>query len=291
MKPYLERVVPENERSLIVKHLVMPYFDAPFHFHPEYELTYILRGYGQRFVGETTERFEANDFVLIGPNLPHFWRSDTDFYCDNQEQICEAFVIQFSQKLVEQLLLPFPEFIALQGVLAQAEKGLVFENCVKNSTLFISILQDLCNASPGRQMIIFLQLLQELSVSPPPRLLLTGLEYNYTARETEAQRMGRILDYTIQNFQHTISLADIAGVAHLSEAAFCRYFRQRTRKTYTAYINELRVNHARQLLISSDLSVSQVALEAGFQNLSYFHRIFRKATGNSPLQFRSLYRA
>ncbi len=239
-------------------------------------------------MGDSVERYREGDFVLLGPNLAHFWRSDADFYDTRQGLVSESIVIQFQSTLVDRLLRPFPEFGPLVSVLAQADRGVIFETDSDYSAGYESFLLDICTAPATGQVLFFLQLLHSLSGHPHTRLL-AGENYSSRPSDAETNRMGRILDYTILHFRDPVTLAEIAEVAHLSEPAFCRYFQKRTRKTYFTYLNELRMSHARQLLIETSMSISQVALEAGFQNLSYFHRLFRKQTQYSPLHFRRLY--
>ncbi|MCU0324767.1 MAG: AraC family transcriptional regulator [Spirosomaceae bacterium] len=275
MKALYEKISLEESASFLIKKFAVRYFDAPLHFHPEYELTYIINGYGKRFVGDSVEEFSSGDLVLLGSNIPHFWCCDKDFYEDDKLK-AEAIVIQFSVDFVEKIIGNIPEFKGVYGLLKKSNLGLKFAN---NE----SITNTLYQISESRNIIQFLDFLTVLS----------QVEHGILASQTskpdtnENERMRRILDFTLNHFTEEISVEKVAEIAHLSVPSFCRYFKQRTRKTYIDYLNELRIAHARRLLMTTDFSISQVGLECGFQNLSNFHRVFKKLVGETPLRFRA----
>jgi AraC-like DNA-binding protein len=286
MKPSYEKLPVGPERSLQVKHFSMAYFDSPFHFHPEYELTYIVRGSGLRFVGDHVGSFIPGDLVLLGPNLPHFWQSSREHYQQDSPLECEAIVLHFSEQLVDTLSKAIPEFEGIRSLASVARSGLFFDP--EGLGDITQLLTRLESQSPGSRLIDFLQVLNLLSQTPSP-VQLAGTSFQPTTSFLETERMQRILEHSLLSFREPITLSEIAAIAHLSEAAFCRYFKKRCQKPYFSYLNELRIGHARQLLSSSWLSIGQIALESGFSNLSHFHRQFQRLTGVSPLRYRQLY--
>ena len=266
-------------------HLKLAYFDAPWHFHPEYELTYIVRSHGKRFVGDHVEPFAPGDLVLLGPDLPHFWRSDDDDYRLDSDCKAEAIVIQFAQLLGTSLLAQLPETQAIVALLNRARYGLRFgsEKVAEVKPTLEHLLQ--CNSL--ERLLSLLQLLQQLT-DDPDAVMLASDNYALKASEAETERMKRVLDFMLAHFREEIRVEDIASVAGMAQAAFCRYFRKRTRKSFITYLNELRISHARKLLVQSDLSISQVGLECGFNNISHFHRQFKLHNGTTPLKYQSL---
>ena len=100
--------------------------------------------------------------------------------------------------------------------------------------------------------------------------------------------MGDIFDYTFQHFSEPISLTQISSVANMTTNAFCKYFKQRTNKTYFQLLTEVRIEHACKLLNKDkDLSVSEIALHSGFQNISNFNRKFKSVKSMTPSQFKN----
>lgn len=286
MKPSYEKLPVGPDRSLQVKHFSLPYFDSPFHFHPEYELTYIVRGSGQRFVGHNVATFSAGDLVLLGPDLPHFWKSSSEYYEENSVLQCEAVVVHFSQQLAASIFNVLPEFESIKALITSATSGLFFD--IENHPEISILLLNLQSNLPSDQLVNFFQLLNLLTQVPTPTRL-AGTSFQLSGDSAENERMRRILEYTMLHFSEPITLKEIAAIAHLSEAAFCRYFKKRCLKSYFSYLNELRISQAKQLISSSWMSVGQVALESGFSNLSHFHRQFQRQTGVSPLRYRQLY--
>ncbi|WP_435357172.1 helix-turn-helix domain-containing protein [Emticicia sp. SJ17W-69] len=278
MRAFFEKIPAIEETSFLARRILLSYFDAPLHYHPEYELTLILQGNGKRFVGDSIENFEPGDLVLLGSNLPHFWRSEKTFY-ENKEPIAEAIVIQFSIDFVKNIFEKLPECKSIIKMLHLSKSGIRFP------VMFQTYLEKVVEAHGIKRLILLIDLLGNLSQTSHYQLLASE-HFNIKPDDVENERMRKILEFTLDNFQNEISIQAIAEIAHLTVPSFCRYFKSRTRKTYVDYLNEIRVSHARKLLIDSELGISQVGLECGFQNLSHFHRIFKNQVGLTPLVYR-----
>ncbi|GAB3321641.1 AraC family transcriptional regulator [Larkinella ripae] len=285
MKALFEKIELGDHNSLRVIHLELPYFDAPWHFHPEYELTYIVHSHGKRFVGDHVEPFDAGDLVLLGPDLPHFWRNDDEYYQPDSDQQAEAIVVQFAKTLGDSLLPQLPETRSLSALLNRARYGLRFG--AKKTADVKTVLESLLHCEGLERLLRLLHLLEQLA-DDPDAVMLASDNYELKASEAETERMKRVLDYMLAHFREEIRVDDMASVAGMAPAAFCRYFRKRTRKSFIEYLNELRISHARKLLVQSDLSISQVGLECGFNNISHFHRQFKLHNGTTPLKYQSL---
>lgn len=281
MKALFEHVTIGEQNSLLVKHIQVAQFDAPWHYHPEYELTSIIRSSGKRFVGDHIGTFDAGDLVLIGPNLPHFWRNDEE---QPANQPAEAVVIQFSAALGNLIQNHLPEAGAIRHLLARAPFGVQFPASVGQQVQ--NKLEQLTTLTGMEQLLAFLGLLNQLAFSPISTLLASG-GYQLSVSEAETERMKRVLDYMVTHFKTEIRIEQIASVAGMAPAAFCRYFRRRTNKSFVEYLHELRISHARKLLTHNDMSIGQIGLECGFNNMSHFHRQFRRLSGISPLHYRA----
>ncbi len=283
MKPQLEKLAIEGAGSYLVRHFKKPYFDAPWHYHPEYELTYIVNSSGQRFVGDHVAPFYDGDLVLLGSNLPHFWRNGPEFYQSNPDLCGESIVIQFPQSSMSDFFEKVTEFKTIQELLKRAARGISFSADVAQR--IAPHLLQLSHLPEGFRFVSFLHILLQLA-QDKDAVLLAGSAYQITNNEVDTERMKRIIEFTLAHFQEEILLEEVAETAHLTVPAFCRYFKKRTQKTYVDFLNSLRISHARKLLTDSELSVAQVGLECGFHNLSNFHQVFKRQTGLSPLRYK-----
>ena len=287
MKPIYEKIPIADSFSLIIRNFENSYIDAPWHYHPEYELTYVVKGNGKRFVGDNISNFEENDLILLGSALPHFWRCEDKFYEIPSNFTSQWLVIQFSKEFVEQVLFKVPELQPVALLLKESVQGLTFSR--HTSQQAGQRIFQLLRLTPSEQLLGFLNLLHDLSKDTQRQKLATN-GYRILMNKEETDRMKRILEYTLSNFRNEISLETIAEISHLSVAAFCRYFKKRTQKTYINYLNEIRVSHACRMLIEDNLSVEQIGPACGFNNSSNFHRIFKKQTGVIPSQYIKLYK-
>jgi transcriptional regulator GlxA family with amidase domain len=119
--------------------------------------------------------------------------------------------------------------------------------------------------------------------------LLSSIGFRHDFEAAENDRINNIYNYSISNFKRKIQLADVAEIAKVSPNSFCRYFKSRTGKTYSQFINEIRVGTACKLLIENRISVKEICYQSGFHNFASFHKYFKEITGKSPLNYQKEY--
>ncbi|GAB3547960.1 cupin domain-containing protein [Spirosoma fluminis] len=287
MKALFEKVTINERSSLLVRRFQLAYFDAPWHYHPEYELTYIVRGHGRRFVGDHLESFQDGDLVLLGPNLPHFWRNDESFYQADSDKQVESIVIQFPVTLDQQVLAAIPEAEPVRRLFERARYGLCFSPAMRQR---VAAELDALPAHTALTQVVSLLTILNTLATDRDAYLLASEGYQLAPGAAETERMKRILDCILTHFRDELPLEQVASIAGMTPAAFCRYFRKRTRKTFVEYVTELRISYARNLLAQGDLSISQVGLESGFTTISHFHRHFKRQTGLTPLRYQAVVR-
>ncbi len=278
MLPDLEHVVPTPGRSLAWDAFDLPCFSYRWHFHPEYELTLITSGHGRRFVGDSIEPFDAGDLVLLGPHLPHTWYSAV-----TRGQRSRAVVIRFAAGFLGESFFERPELSRVNSLLGRSSRGIVFGESA--SRRIAPALEATCNAAPFEQLLALLQILQRLAVQGRGRLL-SSLAYDSAPRSRDAKRLDRACRYFLAHLDRPLSLAEVAAVANLSPAGFSRFFRRMTGRTFVGWGHEVRVGHACRLLVQTDRSVLDIAIDSGFGNLSNFNRVFRRLRGRTPREFR-----
>ncbi|ARA94324.1 hypothetical protein AWN76_014955 [Rhodothermaceae bacterium RA] len=274
--------------ALLVRDLRDPYFDPHWHFHPEYQLFVVLEGTGTRFVGDQVERFGPGDLVLTGPNLPHVWRSDEAYFARDSDLMTHGIVVYFRDDLLADPVLETQEGIMIKHLLDRSAHGLAFTGPTRDQV--IPLLRALVQAEGFARMLGLLQILHTLALSDDVQVLSReGLGVALTS--TDGERMERVLSYVMGRFTEPLRLADVAAVASMTPTAFCRYFKERTNKTLTQFIAELRIGYACKLLVEEDLSISQVSFECGYRTLSNFNRQFKAISGLTPSDYRRKYAA
>ena len=254
--------------------IIVPAFEFKWHYHPEYELTYIVSGSGYRIVGNSHEHFSAGDLVLLGSNLPHTWWGKQE---DGSPS--EAIVIQFSNAFIEPFL-QLQESQSIKELLAKASRGLRWD---KEEMLFHSI-KELGNQAEFNRILSLLSILQTLSQKEPTQLASDSYQ-NVLSKKFES-RINKVCSYLQLHFSESISLKQVADLVYMSESNFCKFFKKATSTTFSDYLNELRINEACHLLLSTEDNISKIAHDSGFESLSYFNRVFLKKMKLTPSVFR-----
>lgn len=261
-----------------------PQFTCGWHFHPEVELTLITAGTGQRLVGDSIESYAPGDLTLIGSELPHAYVSDVAEGNGSQE----AVVAQFGTDFLGAAFFDRPEFEQIATLLHRAERGVVFTgNAAARAGVDFRSFGTLDQAP---RTIALLELLLVLaSAEAAPRSLASAQFHPPLDRAAHA-RLNDVCQYLASSYAGKLSLSQVADVAHMSPAAFSRFFHRTMGHTVTAHLIELRIASACRLLIDTDLPIADVAARSGHQNLSNFNRRFRYAKQMSPREYRATFR-
>lgn len=276
MKAVFEDIASKkgNESFLAYSFAVLG-FEFKWHYHPEYELTLITKGYGKRLVGDSYENFETGDLVLLGPDLPHTWSSD-----QTDDRSSSAVVIQFTQEFVNAFL-QLNEFSKVSSLLSASSRGLYFPNAL---TVFRSI-ELLPETSGVEKVTALLTILQKLTEQKCIKL--SSEYFNPVKGEETENRINRACQFIQQNASKEITLEQTADLIHLSKSAFSKFFKRATGKTFSDYVNDIRIGNACHLLTESDKAINEIAFQTGFESLTYFNRVFLRKKGITPRQFRT----
>ena len=282
MKLMHEHIDFPLQSAIKVKWQRKPHFTYPWHFHSEYEILYVIEGAGNSFVANNIENFQSGDLALLGSNLPHFWRSDEKYHAKDSQENINYIVIQFSNELLNESLFKFVEFQLISDLLKQSARGIRFLEpfSEKAGKKIIKIAR-----SKGfKQLILLFELLQEFGKTDQYRLLASEL-YNEQEQNFSNDRMAKVLHYINTSYQQKVELEKVASIANLHPSAFCRYFKEKTGKSLSEYLNNMRLSYACRLILEGNLSISQVCFESGFNNLSNFNRTFKKHTAYTPTEY------
>jgi len=276
-KSQFERIEMPGDSSFAWKEIAGRHFMAPFHHHPEMELTLITAGHGQRFVGNTVEPFQAGDVVLLGPHLPHAWFSDAR--CRKSS----AIVVQFHPETLGGGVLKAPELGSIRNLLNQAAKGVVIEGEV--AMIMQTRLAALGGLTPVQRLGLLLELLEQASPSALRRDL--GAESpEETVSLIDRKRLDEVLRYIHAHHQRSLTLPEVAKVVGLGPESFSRFFRRLTGHTFIETLIQIRLASALALLRESTDTIAAVAYACGFEDLSNFNRQFRRSYGITPSEAR-----
>lgn len=283
MKPRHEKLMLEPKYSFVLQKDVYPYYPTPWHYHPEYELVLVVKSSGKRTVGNHEEPFTDGDLVFLGPNLPHSFQNDPDYYRGDPSLSAEAIVIHFTEDFLGRDFFKLPEMVRVNQLFRQARFGLKVQGRTRQK--IAAIMEEMPGMSGHGRIIALLSILEMLSGSDEVVTLASrGFVQQYD--ESGDDRITKVHAYIMKNFSRDISLADAAAVANMSIPAFCRFFKACTRKAFSVYLNETRVGYACKLLLEEKYNIAQVCYVSGFNNMSNFYRQFKKMTGKSPLQYK-----
>lgn len=282
MKPLLFRIPSVDDRSFRIEQDNLPHFYGHLHFHPEIQLTLIQEGEGTLIVGDKIDRFTRYDILMLGTNLPHVLRSDPEYFQPDSTRRSTSVSVLFRAEQLEASVLGLPETRHLKQLLQESQHGVRFR-CREGHPLV-----DQVAAIPGmRPFEQFLTLLKVLDyvAGNPTREVLSVTAYEQPQRPEDHRRLERVFSYILENYASSITLEDVANIANLTPGAFCRFFRQHTRKTFSTLLNEVRIEHACRHLRESKQTISQIAFSCGYTNLSNFNRQFKEITGMPPGEY------
>lgn len=283
MQAQFEKLDLPDNQSFRIHQAVHPYFMTPWHFHPEYELLLIEKSSGTRMVGNHLERFEPGDLVFIASNLPHVWKNDKAYYKANSRLTAHATVIHFMADFWQEVFSMLPECKQIKRLFEYSRQGIKF---LKPTRQHLAKQIKMLKQQEGFSALLnFIVLLQKMAETDDYELLASP-HFSLSVDRTDCERFKRVIDYTMKHFTEHLSLQDVSEQANLTPTAFCRYFKQRTQKSFTQFLTSMRVSYACKLLIESQMPVTQIAYESGFRNQSNFNQQFKAFTKQTPGNYR-----
>ncbi len=258
-------------------------FTYPVHFHPEFEINFIVNaGGGRRIVGDHIGTINKFELVMVGPDLFHGWENPNN-YTHSPHQI----TIQFSSNLFDNKLLQKKIFRPIDILLKNAQRGILFSN--ETSELLKKQFFDLPKKRGFESYIAFQSLLYELAVSPNQSYL-TNLSFQENKDIFNSDKIEKVYNYVRKNHNHKIMLNEVASLLNMSIVSFSRLIKQRTGKSFVDFVNEIRLGYATRMIIETNKSISEICYECGFNNISNFNRTFKKRQNFTPSQFRNFFK-
>jgi AraC-like DNA-binding protein len=282
MKPQLLKVSNDLVHSFSSRQDKVPYVNNHWHYHPEVELIYFKHGNGTRFIGDSIQHFKSGDVYLLGTHLPHYWRFDDVYFEDEANNHADVSVIHFCEDFWGATFLQLSENLPIRNILEKSKQGIEVTGADKLQVG--KLIESIIYAEGPKKIMLLMEALMNISTSKQTKVISSiGSRVDFASSEND--RINAIYNYAIANFKNKIQIEEMAEVANISPNSFCRYFKSRTRKTFSQFINEIRVGHACKLLIENKLNLKQICYESGFHNFTSFHKYFKSITGKSPLMY------
>lgn len=286
MKIAVQKSPISDNHAFEVRYLASPHFDQNWHFHSEYQLFTVEKGTGTRFVGDHVSPFKKNDLVFTGPNLPHLWQSDPEYFTGDKAFWTEGIVVYFDENFIGSDFLHKNETYKIKQLFMKAHRGMEIMGETADQAKLL--MHQLLEVEDFERILTLLRLLHLMANSSEYNLLASE-GYSNLLNEAESDRMNKVHAYVMKNFREKVSLEDVAAIANMSSTSFSRYFKMHANKSFTGFLAEIRIGYACKLLIENKVSISEACYESGYNTLSNFNRQFKEITHHSPLQYRKKY--
>ncbi|HLR31621.1 MAG TPA: AraC family transcriptional regulator [Fodinibius sp.] len=276
---FVEKIlVPDKNSFLVREHELGPH-TSKIHSHGNYELNFIKRGWGRRYVGDNISSFQAGDLVLMGPDLPHCWEVKGTY----QENPPKCIVIHFQEEFLGSEFINTPELTPVLELLRDSSQGLHFKG-----PQIIDVRERLERMLKLDGLNSLIRLLEVFG------LLLEFKEYTYLstpgyikqANQSDFNKINKIYEYIFVNFQEDLTLEEVAGLVNITPGAFCRYFKTKTGKTLFSFLKEVRIGYACKLLNVTNKTVTEICYESGYNTLAHFNTQFKEVKGTTPGKYR-----
>ena len=276
MKPLIEKLPLRENTSFVANTHTTPNFEVPWHQHVEYELILFIKGGGHSYIGNYVGEFSVDDIFFLGSNLPH------TFQKDNPDLITSAIVIHFKEDFWGNSFLSLPECKQIKQLLKTSVKGFHIQG--ESKVRMGKLIKKLVDVNGFERILLLCECLQIMSAKQEFKMLSTQEVGDFNHKHKE--RIDKIFQFTIANFQETIRIEEVAGCVQMSIPAFCSYFKKSTKKTYIDFLNEIRVGFICKQLIDTSKSIESICYESGFNTIANFNKQFKSVKQMTPSKYR-----
>lgn len=282
MRPVFEKTPHSQWESFHCEVVRGDSYNAAWHFHPEYQITLVIKSCGYRLVGDNIAPLHPGDLVLVGSNLPHVWQQERSNRAEPAHGV-HAVIVRFLETFLGNDFLEIPEMKPVRLLLRRSARGLQALGAARQ--VAAEKMRRLADLKGLERISLLLSILNTLAQSDELKPIASA-GFVPVLNGSDHDRMERVCDYINTHLGEVIDRAAVARQAHLSEGAFSRFFKLRTGKTLPRYINELRVGRACRLLAEDEAKITDIAMECGFANLANFNRRFLEIAGLTPHIYR-----
>lgn len=287
MKPLHLKVPTYSKFHIDTRKEAVKYFSNPWHFHEELELTFIIKSEGTKFIGDHISEFKPGEIILLGSRLPHYWRNNSDYYQNIESSGAEAIIIRFNKDFAGSEFLKIPPMEPVLSLIQDATRGIFITG--QTNTVLQKKMADFLTMDESQKIVGLTDILLTIAAQKQYSFL-CSIGYAHQYKSNDIEKIDAVYDYVLDNYMNELSVKDIAAKCNMNTAAFCRYFKKKTGKTFKDFMNDIRLGNASKLLLKGDLTISEVAFASGFNNPSYFNRMFKRMTGITPKKYQLQYK-
>ena len=286
MPASFEKIWVKDNESFIIGIFQDNMEKSTWHYHNNFEISFILEGSGKRIVADSIEEFQPGDLVFIGRNLPHVWIADKEMKSPTSRSL-EMVYLQFTSDVLTPQLLMLTEFKYISKAMALSERGIQIVGQTLNEVS--ELMLQLPYLKNFDRILHFFRLMDIIGRSGT-NIQLASKEYLKMRFTNSNKRIAIIHEYLMNNYREQIDLKRLAGLVNMAEGSLCRFFRMNMGMTVFEYLNQLKIELACKLLMDNDLSIFEVCLDSGFNNLSHFNKQFKKINGLPPSENRNRFK-
>lgn len=272
--------VKRDDESFRLFEINNGYTGCSWHFHPEFQLGYVASGAGEKVIGDCVHAIEPGEVVLLGPNLPHVWRYDSP----TMGVDINAIAVHFREDFLGGDFMNKPEMRDLRLLLARASQGLQVVGQTRQQ--IVAKIETLRAQSGFARLLTLLSILDTLARTREVFTLCSPLFQPLNA-ELEIGRLRRVYEHVKAHFDQPLDRDTAADIAHMSPSTFSRFFKAHTGMAFQEFVADVRIGHACRMLVNPGISITDVALDCGFADLSTFNRTFRKLRKMTPSGYRT----
>lgn len=278
-----EQLPINNHQPIIARYYDYNRFTYPWHFHNEYEIIYVREGHGERFVADNIGTFGAGEIILLGSNLPHYMRSAAEYFSEDSQKRVTGVVIQFEKDFMAHAINNYIDLKLIKDLLDESKRGILFSSLANKK--IVEQVEALPSYKGVDRFVNLLLILDNMAKSNNKRLL-GSRQFDNSLSLFADDRLGKVLSYVNYHYTEKINLEAIAAKIPMNVTAFCRYFKEKSGKTFIDYIMDLRIGYACKLLSSGPMDVSQICIASGFNSVTHFNRIFKRKTSMTPTEYK-----
>lgn len=284
MKPVLEHLpLNPHDESFFCGRFDFPYFGTPWHYHPEIELVLILESEGTRVVGNTMSTFQQGDLSLLGSNLPHVYKNPQEHYQPGSALRAKSVVIHFDPYKWGTPFLQLPESKKLVDLFESAKLGIDLHGNTRQTVA--ALMQRMLHESNTRRLVSLFEILSNIADSEEKRHISESAIQG--SNPVDAERLNAIYSYVAIHYASPIRLQEVADLIHLTKTSFCRFFADRSKRSFSDFLLHFRLQKASDQLVNTGHPIASIAYECGFRNLAFFNRKFKDKYGVTPKKYRT----